>query len=61
MTQIMNLRLLAPDIQEQILCLPKITSGHKSTTIAQQPDWRKQRKIWEELREQSQEARSMHG
>jgi len=54
MTQIMNLLLLAPDIQEAILNLPKITSGRKSTTIrqlqsiAQQPNWQKQRKMWDE-------------
>ena len=52
MTQIMNLLNLAPDIQETILNLPKITSGHESTTIrklqtiALEPDWTTQRAIW---------------
>ena len=51
MTQIMNLLLLAPDIQEAILNLPKITSGHESTTIrklqpiAHEPDWTTQRQM----------------
>lgn len=51
-TQIMNLRLLAPDIQEQLLFLPRIDRGRGSIhlrqlqTIAAVPDWRKQRKLW---------------
>ena len=55
MTQIMNLLLLAPNIQEAVLNLPKITSGHESTTIrklqtiAQQPDWTTQRVMWTNL------------
>jgi hypothetical protein len=53
-TQIMNLRLLAPDIQEQLLFLPHIQRGHSSIHLRHlQPvaailDWRKQRKIWQE-------------
>jgi len=53
MTQIMNLLLLAPDIQETILNLPKITTGHESTTIrklntiALEPDWTAQRQEWD--------------
>ena len=55
MTQIMNLLLLAPDIQETILNLPKITSGRESTTIrklntiALEPDWTAQRQMWSEI------------
>jgi hypothetical protein len=51
-TQIMNLRLLAPDIQEQLLFLPRVERGRASIhlrqlqTIASVPDWRKQRKLW---------------
>lgn len=51
-TQIMNLRLLAPDIQEQLLFLPRIPGGRGTIhlrhlqPIAAVPDWRKQRRIW---------------
>ena len=56
MTQIMNLRLLAPDIQEQLLFLPQIEAGRDKIhvrmlqPIAQVPDWRKQRRLWAETR-----------
>ncbi len=52
-TQIMNLLMLAPDIQEQILHLPRVTSGRDSINLRQlQPialvsDWRKQRRLWD--------------
>lgn len=55
LTQIMNLRMLAPDIQEEILHLPRVTSGRASVhlrqlqSIALVPDWRKQRRLWSEL------------
>jgi hypothetical protein len=51
-SQIMNLLLLAPDIQEEILFLPRIERGkepiqeHELRQIAAVPDWRKQRRIW---------------
>ncbi len=55
LTQIMSLRLLAPDIQEEILFLPRV-SGERSGVcerhvrgIAAMPDWRKQRQAWREL------------
>lgn len=54
-TQIMNLRLLAPDIQEAILFLPPIVSGRDLIILRQlQPialtaDWRKQRRLWKNL------------
>lgn len=57
-TQIMNLRLLAPDIQEQILFLPRIEGGHEPIHLRQLqsitavPDWRKQRRLWLEFRSQ---------
>jgi hypothetical protein len=54
-TQIMNLTLLAPDIQEAILFLP-CTNGEQAPIgerqirpIAAVLDWRKQREIWGEL------------
>ena len=54
-TQIMNLLMLAPDIQEEILFLPKTRSGRDPirerhirplTTVL---DWRKQRRLWRQL------------
>ncbi len=55
LTQIMNLRLLAPDIQEAILFLPPITSGRDRIILRQlQPialaaDWRIQRRLWKRI------------
>lgn len=55
LTQIMNLRLLAPDIQEAILFLPSITSGRDPIIlrdlqpIALTPNWREQRRLWKRL------------
>jgi hypothetical protein len=52
MTQIMNLLLLAPDIQEEILYLPRSSGGldpirEKAVRpIAAVPDFRKQRVMW---------------
>jgi hypothetical protein len=54
-TQIMNLLHLAPDVQEEILFLPRTESGRDAVilaqlqAIAQVPDWRKQRVLWREL------------
>ncbi len=51
-TQIMNLNFLAPDIQEEILFLPRVERGrdpvreHAVRPIAARPDWGKQRRIW---------------
>lgn len=56
MTQIMNLRLLAPDLQEELLFLPHIQHGRAELYIRQlQPiaqvlDWNKQRRMYKELR-----------
>ena len=54
-TQIMNLLLLAPDIQEAILFLPP-TDGRRSSIrertlrpICAVIEWRKQRRMWSEL------------
>ncbi|MBE7457438.1 MAG: hypothetical protein KJ057_13075 [Phycisphaerae bacterium] len=55
-TQIMNLLSLAPDIQEDILFLPPIEAGRdpikewQIRPITLVPDWRKQRRQWQELR-----------
>jgi len=51
LTQIMNLTLLAPDIQEKLLHLPRTLHGRdpiaepQLRAIAAIPDWRKQRRI----------------
>ena len=54
-TQIMNLLHLAPEIQEEILYLPRSKRGvdpireKMVRSIAAIPDWRKQRVMWSEL------------
>jgi hypothetical protein len=51
-TQIMNLLQLAPDIQENLLFLPRIERGKEPIQerqlrpTAAVPDWRKQRRMW---------------
>ncbi|GIW90168.1 MAG: hypothetical protein KatS3mg109_0600 [Pirellulaceae bacterium] len=56
-SQIMNLLNLAPDIQEELLFLPRIQRGRdpihlrQLQPIASTADWRKQRRLWRELRE----------
>ena len=52
MTQILTLLNLAPDIQEQLLFLPRTTAGRGELQekhirkIAMGLDWRKQREMW---------------
>lgn len=52
LTQIMNLRLLAPDIQEALLHLPRVMEGRPPikygdiAPIIQCPTWRNQRERW---------------
>jgi hypothetical protein len=54
-TQIMNLLNLAPDIQEELLFLPRTVEGcdltreHRLRPIAAVLDWRKQRRMWQEV------------
>ncbi len=54
-TQIMNLRLLAPSIQEQLLNLSRIVSGRAGwslrelQSLALEQDWRKLRERWGEV------------
>ena len=54
-TQIMNLLLLAPDIQEDILFLPPIEKGNDPITerhlrpIVVQVDWGQQRILWHKI------------
>jgi hypothetical protein len=57
MTQIMSLLNLAPDLQEQILFLPRTQRGRDEVKeadirpIAKTLDWRKQRRQWSALRQ----------
>lgn len=54
----MNLLHLAPDIQEDLLFLPRVKEGKDPITerelrsVAAETDWRKQRKMWRGLRTQ---------
>jgi len=54
-TQIMNLLLLAPDIQEALLFLPRTERGHDPIHLRQLQrltlvaDWKEQRKLWQAL------------
>ena len=54
-TQILNLLLLAPDIQEKILFLPKTVVGHDPIklkhlqAICLEMDWVRQRMMWARL------------
>jgi hypothetical protein len=55
MTQILNLLHLAPDIQEALLFLPRVTSGKAAIhekllrPIAAEIGWGRQRAMWAEL------------
>lgn len=65
MTQIMNLLQLAPEIQEELLFLPRIERGDSPIherllrPIAAVPDWRKQRQMWSDLIRSESARRSM--
>jgi hypothetical protein len=54
-SQVMNLLNLATDIQEAILFLPRTLAGHDAIHLRQlqriacTADWRKQRRLWQEL------------
>jgi hypothetical protein len=56
MTQIMNLLHLAPDIQEELMLLPLVTSGKDPVTerdmrpITAEVDWGKQRGMLDAVR-----------
>ena len=60
-TQIMNLLHLAPDIQEEILFLPRTLKGRDPIAerhirpITSVVDWSKQRRMWERLKECSRQ------
>jgi len=54
-TQIMNLLHLAPDIQEAILNLPRVTQGKDPVAerhvrrVAAETSWRRQRVLWRKI------------
>ena len=54
-SKIMNLLNLAPDIQEEVLFLPRTEKGRAPIILAQLqpiasvPDWQKQRRLWQDL------------
>ena len=56
MTQIVNLLLLAPEIQEAILDLPPVTNGRDSVSernlrgIVAEPNWDRQLELWNEVK-----------
>ena len=56
MTQVMNLLLLAPEIQEAILDLPQVTNGRDPVSeralraIVSEPDWSRQLELWNEVK-----------
>ena len=58
-SQIMNLVNLAPDLQEAILFLPRTEHGRDPIhlrllqPIASTIDWKKQRRMWNELRQRT--------
>jgi len=58
-TQILNLNHLAPDIQEELLHLPHVTTGrdpiHEKLLrpITAEISWKKQRRMWSELTPQA--------
>jgi hypothetical protein len=55
-TQVMNLLHLAPDIQEEILFLPKVLAGRdpihekQLRRICQEPRFARQRRMWQVLK-----------
>jgi len=60
MTQIMSLLNLAPEIQEEILFLPRPQKGHDPITtkkmlpVARILPWQSQRRAWEKLKQQNE-------
>ncbi len=67
MTQIINLLLLAPDIQEAILNLPRVTRGRDPIVethlrrLVQERSWTRQREAWVRLVEVRAGARTPTG
>ena len=63
-SQILNLLVLAPDIQEALLFLPAVAHGRdpipfqQLQAIAKVLDWRQQRKLWTALQRRGDAVRS---
>jgi hypothetical protein len=55
MSQILSLTMLAPDIQEELLFLPRVTTGKPAIhekmlrPISAEVDWSRQREMWRAL------------
>ncbi len=55
MSQILALTLLAPDIQEELLFLPRVTTGKSAIhekmlrPLSAEIDWARQREMWQNL------------
>ena len=60
MTQIMKLRYLAPDIQEQILFLPRIKGLNERNLrpIVKEIDWDEQRRMFGKFTEKTSDSES---
>ena len=62
-TQIMNLLHLAPDIQEELLYLPRVIAGkepipeRRIRPIVAEPHWERQRRLWRQCRTRDLEER----
>jgi hypothetical protein len=58
-TQIANLALLAPEIQEEILAMPPVTRGREAVTerrlrrIVAEANWETQRELWSRCQRRS--------
>jgi hypothetical protein len=55
MSQILNLTMLAPDIQEELLFLPRVTAGKPTIhekmlrPLVAKADWDEQRALWSQI------------
>jgi hypothetical protein len=65
-SQIMQLLLLAPAIQEVVLFLPPVQRGRSSVRLADllpitaQPNWAKQRRMWQALKSPGAKGSTAH-
>jgi len=64
-SQILSLTMLAPEIQEELLFLPRMTKGKPEISekllrrLTMEMDWEKQRVLWAELRARSGTKRGL--
>ena len=62
-SQILSLTLLAPEIQEELLFLPRLKRGKPEVSeknlrpITKELDWQKQREMWSEMRAETNRGR----